>query len=102
VWKVKMSLERKKIPSVTRCCRPSFGRNLYARYLSRLKGYRFEIPATLRHLGWIDAPHTKNSEILKSLEQTQESKKLKITFEIFVKMLDGSNFGKRCVLGCSI
>jgi hypothetical protein len=66
---------------------------LYRRYLSRLKGYRFEIAATLRHLGWIDAPHTQNFEILKSLEQTQESKNLKISFEIFVKMLEGSNFG---------
>jgi hypothetical protein len=27
---------------------------------------------TLRHLGLIDAPHTQNFEILKSLEQTQE------------------------------
>jgi hypothetical protein len=55
-------------------CRPVVGRNLYRRYLSRLKGYRFEISATLRKLGWIDAPHTQNFEILKSLEQTQESK----------------------------
>jgi hypothetical protein len=53
-------------------------------------------------LGWIDAPHTQNFEILKSLEQTQEAKKFKITFEIFVKILDGSNFGKRCLLRCSI
>jgi hypothetical protein len=45
-------------------------------------------------LGWIDAPHTQNFEILKSLEQTQ-AKKIKITFEIFVEMLDGLNFGKR-------
>jgi hypothetical protein len=44
---------------------------------SGLKGYRFEISAPLRQLGWIDAPHTQNFEILKSLEQTQESKKLK-------------------------
>jgi hypothetical protein len=44
----------------------------------------------------IDAPHTQNFEILKSLEQTQESKTIKITFEFFVKMLDGLNFGKRC------
>jgi hypothetical protein len=36
--------------------------------------------------------------ILKSLEQTQESKKIKITFEIFVKMLDGLIFSKRCLL----
>jgi hypothetical protein len=53
-------------------------------------------------LGWIDAPHTQNFEILKSLEQAQESKKIKITFEIFVKMLDGSNVGKKCHLQCFI
>jgi hypothetical protein len=55
--------------------------------------------ATLRQLGWIDTPHTQNFEILKPLEQTQESKKHKISFEIFVKMLDGLYFGKRCLLG---
>jgi hypothetical protein len=43
-------------------CRPGVGRNLNRRYLSRLKDY----------MGWIEAPYTK---ILKSLEQTQESKK---------------------------
>jgi hypothetical protein len=69
---------------------------LYRRYLSRLKGYSFEISAILRQLGWINAPHTQNFEILKSLEKTQESKKkIKITFEIFVKILDGLNFGKK-------
>jgi hypothetical protein len=41
-------------------------------------------------LDTIDAPHTQNFEILKSLEKTQKSKKFKIIFEIFVKMLDGS------------
>jgi hypothetical protein len=93
----------KKFPSVTRRCWPVVGRNLYRRYLSRLKSYRIEISTTLRQLGWIDAPPTQNFEILKSLEQTQESKKkIKITFEIFVKMLDGLNFGKRCLLRCSI
>jgi hypothetical protein len=68
-----MSLKRKKI-SVCHAALPSsvVGRNLYRRYLSRLKGYTFEISATLRQLGWIDAPHTSNFEILKSLEQTQE------------------------------
>jgi hypothetical protein len=65
--------------------------------ISAVKGYRFEISVTLRQLGWIDAPHTQNFEILKSLEQTQELKKFKISFEIFVKMLDGLNFGKRCL-----
>jgi hypothetical protein len=29
-------------------------------------------------------------------------KKIKISFEFFVKMLDGSDFGKRCFLECSI
>jgi hypothetical protein len=57
---------------------PVVGRNLYRRYLSQIKGYIFDISATLRQLGWIDAPHTQNFEILKSLEQTQESKKIKI------------------------
>jgi hypothetical protein len=71
-----------------RCC-PAVGRNLYQRYLSRRKGYRFEILTAHGQLGCIDAPHTQNLEILKSLEQKQESKKLKIIFEIFVKMLDG-------------
>jgi hypothetical protein len=60
---------------------------LYQRYLCRPKGYRFEILATLRQLGWIDALPTQNFEILKSLEKTQESKKIKITFEFFVEML---------------
>jgi hypothetical protein len=60
------------------------------------------ISANFRHLGWIDAPHTQNFEIWKSLEQTQESEKFKISFEIFVKMIEGLNFGKRCFLGCSI
>jgi uncharacterized Fe-S radical SAM superfamily protein PflX len=41
-------------------------------YLSRLKYYRFEISATLHHLGWIDAPHSQNFEILESLKKTQE------------------------------
>jgi hypothetical protein len=45
-------------------------------------------------LGWIDAPHIQYFEILKSLEQTQESINIKISFEIFAKMLDGLNFLK--------
>jgi hypothetical protein len=44
-------------------------------------------------LGWIDEPHTQSFEISESLEQTQESKNFNISFEIFVKMLDGLNFG---------
>jgi hypothetical protein len=44
-------------------------------------------------LGWIDAPYTQNFEILESLEQTQESKNFKISFEMFVKILDGLDFG---------
>jgi hypothetical protein len=66
------------------------GRNLYRQYLSRLNCYR-EIFATLHHLDWIDAPHTQNLENFKSLEKTQESKKL-----------NHSNFRKICLLGCSI
>jgi hypothetical protein len=57
---------------------------------------------TLRLLGWIDAPHTQNFEILKFLEQTQESKNFKIIFDIFVKMLEGLNFGRKFLLRCSI
>jgi hypothetical protein len=62
MWQVKMCLERKKFPSVTRRCRPVVNRNWYR----RLKGCRFEILATPRQLGWIDAPHTQNFEISKS------------------------------------
>jgi hypothetical protein len=72
---------------------------------SRLKGYKLKTSAALRQLGWIVTLqyfNTQNFEILKSLEQTQESKKIKITSEIFVKMLDGLNFGKRCLLRCFI
>jgi hypothetical protein len=92
---------RKKIKSARvgrrRRCRSGVGRNLCRRYLSRLKGYRFEISATLRQLAWIDAPHTQNFEILKSLEQTQESKKFNISLIFFCK--NGLNFGKKCLLG---
>jgi hypothetical protein len=62
-------------------------RNLYQRYLSRHKCYRF---AEVHHLGWIDAPHTQSFEILKTLEQTQESKYFEIIFDIFAKVLDAS------------
>jgi hypothetical protein len=67
-----LSLERKQKFRLSRGGVAGVGRNMYRRYLSRLKGYRFEILATLRQLGWIEAPHTQNFEILKSLEQTQE------------------------------
>jgi hypothetical protein len=40
--------------------------------------------------------------ILKFWEQTQESKNFKISFEFFVKMLDGINFGKKWLLWWSI
>jgi hypothetical protein len=46
-------------------------------------------------MSWIDKLHTQNFVILKSLEQTLV-KKIKISFEIFVKILDGSNYGERC------
>jgi hypothetical protein len=50
-------------------------------------------------LSQFGVPHTQNFEIpLKS----QESKKIEISFESFQKMLDGSKFGKRCLLGISI
>jgi hypothetical protein len=41
--------------------------------------------ATLNYLGWSDAPHIQNFEILKPLEKTDE-KKNEIIFD--------SNFGK--------
>jgi hypothetical protein len=65
------------LESSCRRCRPGVGRNVYRRYFSR-KGYRFEISATLYHLGLIDAPHIQNFVNLKSLEKTQESKKFKV------------------------
>jgi hypothetical protein len=50
-------------------------------------------------LSQLGAPHTQYFEIpLK----TQESKEMKISFEIFQKMLDSSNFGKKCLLEISI
>jgi hypothetical protein len=75
-YTLKISLERNFFfPSVTRRSCLVVGQNLYGRYLSRLKGYRFQISATLCHLNRIDAPYTHNFEILKSLEQTQKSEK---------------------------
>jgi hypothetical protein len=87
---------------VTRRCYPVVGRNFYRWYFSRLKGYKFEIWANLRQLGWIDAPHTQNFEILKSLEQTQESKNVISVLIFFCKILDGLNYGRRCLLRCFI
>jgi hypothetical protein len=75
--KVKTSWERKNFPSVKRRRRQGVGRNLSFCLKDRLKDYRLKILATLRQLGWIDGPHTQNFEILKSVEQTQESKKIK-------------------------
>jgi hypothetical protein len=43
--------------------------------------------------------HTQNFEIPLN---TQESKKIEISFENFQKMLDGSKFGERCLLGIFI
>jgi hypothetical protein len=51
------------------------------------------------HLSQLGVLHTPNFEIpLK----TQVSKKFEINFENFQKMLDGSKFGKRCILGIFI
>jgi hypothetical protein len=44
--------------------------------------------------GWIDPPHTQNFEISRA---NSGVKTIKIGFEIFVKMLDGLNFSKRCL-----
>jgi hypothetical protein len=70
-------------PSVTRRCRPVVGRNLYRRYLSRLKGYRFEIWATLRRLGWIDAPHTQIFEISRANSGVKKIKILSNRINIY-------------------
>jgi hypothetical protein len=53
------------------------GRNLYRRYLNLLNSYFF-------YLGWIDAPHTHNFEILKSLQKLKSPKNIK-TVLIFFK-----------------
>jgi hypothetical protein len=53
-------------------------------------------------LSQLGEPHTQNFEILKFLQTTQESKNLKIVFENFNNMLDGSKFGENCLLGSSI
>jgi hypothetical protein len=45
----------------------------------RATDLRFRLPFVM---GLFDAPHTQNFEILKFLEQTQESKNFKISFEI--------------------
>jgi hypothetical protein len=45
----------------------------YGKYWFHLQK-NIEILAALRHLDWIDAPHTQNFEIYKCLEQTQEKK----------------------------
>jgi hypothetical protein len=52
-------------------------------------------------LSQLDVPHIQNFDILKFEIplKTQESKKIEISFENFQKMLDGSKFGKRCLLG---
>jgi hypothetical protein len=56
-----------------------------------VKGYRFQISATPSHLlSWINAPHTQNFEISRA---NSGVKKIKISFEIFVKMHDSFNFG---------
>jgi hypothetical protein len=72
IWKV---LKKKSVRHAAG--RPDVGQNLYRRYLSHLKGYRFEISATFCQLCSIETPHTQKFEILKSLEQTHESKKFK-------------------------
>jgi hypothetical protein len=55
--------------------------------------------ATSPQLSQLGIPHTQNFEIPLKI---QDSKKMEISFENFQKMLDGSKFGKRCLLGISI
>jgi hypothetical protein len=90
---LKMNSERKKNPSVTRRCHPVVGRNLYRRYPAVLRALRLRLPFD----SWAGLMHLilRIFEILKSLEQTQESKKIKINFDFFVKMLDSLHFGKK-------
>jgi hypothetical protein len=64
-----------------------------------LESWNFGYQPYLSQLG---VPHTQNFEILKFLTKTQESKNLKIIFENFNKMLDGSIFDNSCLLGSSI
>jgi hypothetical protein len=58
------------------CHAAVMARNLYRRYLSRQKCYRFEISATLHHT-------TEFSNLW-------SKKKIDIIFDIFAEMLDGS------------
>jgi hypothetical protein len=50
-------------------------------------------------LSQLGVPYTQNFEIP---FKTQDIKKIEISIENFQKLLDGSKFGKRCLLGISI
>jgi hypothetical protein len=50
----------------------------------------------------LGVPHTQKFEILKFLEKLRGQKILETVFENFQKMLDGSKFGERFLLGISI
>jgi hypothetical protein len=98
---LKTVLERKKNPSVTRRCR---------RFLDEICGAASSAVLSARKLKfWLQASfeptwctsYSKfwNFEIHLKI---QESKSFEIIFENFQKMLDGSKFGKRFILGISI
>jgi hypothetical protein len=99
--KVKTSLERKKIPSVTQRCRG---------FLDEIWGAACSAVLSARKLKfWLQASFeptwcTLYSEFwnFEIPLKTQESKNFEISFGNFQKMLDGSKFGKRCLLGISI
>jgi hypothetical protein len=57
------------------------------------------LPFGYHHLSQLDVPHTQNFEIH---SKNSGVKNLKIIFENFNKMLDGSNFDKSCLLEISI
>jgi hypothetical protein len=52
-------------------------------------------------LSQLGVPHTQNFEILQILEKLRTKKNL-ISFENFQKLLDGSKFGKKCLIGIFI
>jgi hypothetical protein len=63
-------------------------------------GFWTKFEAQLAHLSQLGVPHTHNFEILEFLKNLR-SQNFEISFENFQKMLDGSKFGKRCLLGIS-
>jgi hypothetical protein len=95
MWQVKMSLVRNKnfrlsrgvaVRALVKICVDDISAVL------RASDLRFLLP----FVSWAGLMHLILRN-LKSLEQTQELKKIKISIEISVKLLDGLTFGKRCL-----